>query len=123
MIVNYIEPANDTVIVVDLPETATIDGLDLPDNVRQQDLVRGVVAFVGPLVTERTTPGDQVLYGPYAGKPAVMNGQQFRLLREGQIEAYVRQREESNEREANDVCRVEGEAGVSTADPTTAELS
>ena len=30
------------------------------------------------------------LYGPYAGKTVVLEGVEFRLLREGQIEGYIR---------------------------------
>lgn len=88
-----IVPANDRVIVVDLPRTTVIDGIEMPENEKQQEMAFGVVVFVGPKVSEYTKPEDQVSYGPYAGKIVVMNGVAFRILLEGQIEAYVRKTE------------------------------
>jgi len=87
---SYIEPATDHILVVDNPHVDTvIDGIIQPDNVKQQEMVYGTVVFVGPLATA-TKPEDFVAYGPYAGKHIVMNGIEFRLLREGVIEAYIR---------------------------------
>ena len=86
---HFIEPATDHVIVVDAPHETIIDGIYQPDNVKQQEMVTGTVVFVGP-DAHRTKPEDMVLYGPYAGKNIVMNGTEFRILCEGQIEAYVR---------------------------------
>lgn len=85
----YLEPANDFVIVVDNPRTVVIDGIELPENVRQQETVFGTVVFVGPNVPH-TAIHDTVCYGPYAGKTIVIEGLEFRLLRDGQIEAYLR---------------------------------
>jgi len=86
---NFIEPANDHLLVVDSPRETTLDGITLPDNVRQQEMVFGTVVFVGPLANA-TKPEDIACYGPYAGKTVVLDGVEFRLIREGQIEAYVR---------------------------------
>ncbi len=86
---NYIEPATDQVLVVDSPRETTLDGIELPGNVRQQEMCFGTVVFVGPQAAA-TKPEDTVCYGPYAGKNVVIDGIEFRLLREGQIEAYVR---------------------------------
>jgi len=86
-----LEPASDHVIVADMPRETQIDGISMPDNVRQQEMVFGVVIFVGPDAAEKTKPQDRVCYGPYAGKGIVMDGIEFRLLRQGQIEAYLRQ--------------------------------
>lgn len=121
MTVSYIEPANDYVLVKDLQASTTIDGISLPDNVRQQEMVFGTVAFSGPLAT-KTFAGDVVCYGPYAGKPIVIDGTEFRLLREGQVEAYVRQREESDEREADANRAVDGDEGVPATDTTAADV-
>jgi co-chaperonin GroES (HSP10) len=85
----YIEPATDQLLVVDSPREVSIDGIELPGNVRQQEMCFGTVVFVGPLATA-TKPEDLVCYGPYAGKNVVIDGIEFRLLREGQIEAYIR---------------------------------
>ncbi len=86
---NYIDPATDHVIVAELPRSTIIDGIEMPDNEKQQEMICGTVVFVGP-EAHRTNPADCVMYGPYAGKHIIVDGTQFRLLREGQIEAYIR---------------------------------
>ena len=89
---SFLEPANDHLLVVDSVRETTIDGITMPENQRQQEMVFGTVVFVGPKATE-TKQEDRVCYGPYAGKTVVLDGFEFRLLREGQIEAYVRVKE------------------------------
>jgi co-chaperonin GroES (HSP10) len=84
-----LQPATDHVLVVDMPEATTIDGIELPDETKQKEMVIGTVVYVGPLVSNLTKPADRILYGPYAGKTVVMQGAQFRLLKEGQIESYI----------------------------------
>ena len=91
---HFLEPAGDYVLVVDSPREITLDGIELPGNVRQQEMAFGVVVFVGPRALA-TKPEDQICYGPYAGKSVVVNGTEFRLLREGQIELYIRKTDES----------------------------
>lgn len=86
---SFLEPATDHVLVIDSPRETTIDGISMPDNMRQQEMVFGTVVFVGRLATE-TKVEDRVGYGPYAGKGVVFNGVEFRLLRQGQIELYLR---------------------------------
>lgn len=85
----FLEPADDHLIVVDSPRETTIDGISLPDNVKQQEMVFGTVIFAGPEAT-KTHPEDRVCYGPYAGKTVVLDGIEFRIIRQGQIEAYIR---------------------------------
>lgn len=87
-----LEPANIHVLAVDLPRTTSIDGIEMPDNERQQDMVFGVVVAAGPLATE-TKAEDRICYGPYAGKNVILDGVVFRLLLQGQIEGYLRQRD------------------------------
>lgn len=84
-----LQPAGDHLLVVDMPRSAVIDGIELPANMRQQEMVFGTVVFVGPEALN-TKPEDRVCYGPYAGKTVVMEGVEFRIIRQGQIEAYVR---------------------------------
>jgi chaperonin GroES len=86
----YIEPATDHVVVAEGLQETIIDGITMPDNARQQEMKSGTVVFVGPGCSEFTKPLDVVLYGPYAGKNIVIDGSEFRLLREGQIELYLR---------------------------------
>jgi co-chaperonin GroES (HSP10) len=85
----YLEPAGDHLLVADSPRETTLDGITLPDNVRQQEMVFGTVVFVGPQAVA-TKPEDRICYGPYAGKTVAIDGMEFRLLREGQIEGYIR---------------------------------
>lgn len=85
-----LQPANDMILVVDSPRETAIDGIVLPDNMKQQEMVFGTVIFIGPVVSPATAVSDRVAYGPYAGKTIVLDGVEFRLLREGQIEAYIR---------------------------------
>lgn len=86
---SYLEPAEDHLILIDSPRSTTLDGIEMPDNMRQQEMVFGTVMFVGPLAL-KAKPEDLVCYGPYAGKTVILEGVQFRILKEGQIEAYVR---------------------------------
>lgn len=86
----FLEPAGDHVLVIDQIEGVAIGGIELPDNVREKDMVYGVVVAVGPLAQALTKAKDIIAYGPYAGKPAVLNGIQYRLMRNGVIEAYIR---------------------------------
>lgn len=87
-----IEPTFDHVVVIDTSHETTLGGISLPDNVKQQEMVSGLVVFVGPACTPLTKIQDVVLYGPYAGKFVAIDGQEFRILREGQIELYVREK-------------------------------
>ena len=86
----YLEPAGDHILAIDLIQATTIDGIELPDNQKQQEMVYGTVLFIGPDVTVRTKPQDQICYGPYAGKKVVLEGVEFRIIVEGQIEGYIR---------------------------------
>lgn len=88
----FLEPANDYLLVVDSIRETTIDGIAMPDNVRQQEMMFGTVVFVGP-DAENTKPEDRVCYGPYAGKTVVLDGVEFRIIKEGQIELYLRKTE------------------------------
>lgn len=85
-----LEPAGDLVLVVDNPRETTLEGISLPDNIKQQEMVFGTVVAVGPDAAIRTKKEDLICYGPYAGKTVVIEGIEFRLLREGQIEGYLR---------------------------------
>jgi co-chaperonin GroES (HSP10) len=85
----YLEPAGDHILLVDSPRETTLEGICLPDNVKQQEMVFGTVVYRGPLAVN-TKPEDRVCYGPYAGKSVILDGVEFRLLHEGQIEAYIR---------------------------------
>lgn len=86
----YIEPAGDFVSVIDRTGSTVVDGIELPENTREKEMIFGTVVFVGPDAAHLTKPEDIVAYGPYAGKNVIVNGMQFRMLRQGQIEFYLR---------------------------------
>jgi len=91
----YLEPSNDFVLLVDMPRTTTLDGITLPDNMQQQEMVFGTIVAIGPLVNrEYTKPEDRVCYGPFAGKTVAIDGIEFRLMKEGQIEGHLREKEQ-----------------------------
>lgn len=85
----FLEPAGDHCLVVDMPQETVIEGITMPDNERQKEMVFGTVVFAGPLAL-KTHSEDRICYGPYAGKTVVLEGIEFRIIKEGQIEAYVR---------------------------------
>lgn len=88
----FIQPKLDHVLVADQHRETTIDGIILPDNVRAQEMTFGLIIEKGVTVTPDTEIGDIVVYGPYAGKTIAIDGVEFRLLREGQIEGTLRKR-------------------------------
>ena len=89
-----LEPMGDYLLVVDKERSTTIDGITLPDSVKQQEMAFGYVVSVGP-ECKHLQSGDVVCYGPYAGKNVVIDAVEFRLVREGQIEGKVIQDEVS----------------------------
>ena len=73
-----LEPMGDYLLVVDSPRTTTIDEIELPGNIRQQEMCFGLVVSVGP-DCKTLQPQDRVCYGPYAGKGVIIEGIEFRL--------------------------------------------
>lgn len=96
----FLEMAGDYVLVMDSPRDVTLDGITLPDNVRQQDMVFGLVIAVGEKMA-KAKPEDRVCYGPYAGKTVALDGIEFRILREGQIEAFVRTKKKAQDNDGS----------------------
>ena len=94
---SVIEPAGDHVLVIDKEQKQILGGIEMPDNVRQLDMVYGYVIAVGPLAKPRVKPEETVCYGPYAGKLVNLEGVQFRIIKEGQIEAWIRSRTDPEE--------------------------
>jgi co-chaperonin GroES (HSP10) len=82
-----IEPLLDYLLVADKERSTEIGGIALPDNIKQQEMCFGYVIAKGPcaMIQEETV----VCYGPYAGKLIVLEGTEFRLIKEAQIEAKI----------------------------------
>lgn len=84
----HLEPMGDYLLVVDNLVETSLDGIILPDNQRQQEMCFGTVVAVGPACSQ-IQKENIILFGPYAGKHVIIEGIQFRLLREGQAEGRV----------------------------------
>jgi len=78
----------DYLLVADAASKTILDDIEMPDNVRQQEMHFGFVVSVGPDCLALKEQ-DRVCYGPYAGKHVIISGIEFRLLREGQIEGKI----------------------------------
>jgi co-chaperonin GroES (HSP10) len=87
-----IEPLLDYVLVADKPRDVVIDGIAMPDLVKQQEMCYGYVIAVGRMCKQDIEPENIVCYGPYAGKTAVIDGVEFRILREPEIAARIVQK-------------------------------
>ena len=93
-------PEGDNVLVIDSDESTVLDGIELPSNAREKEMLFGTVVAVGPGARAALTAGGRVAegtvvcYGPYAGINIILNGVQFRLMRAGQVAGHI---EESNE--------------------------
>lgn len=90
-------PLHDRVIVkAAQPEEVTKGGIILPDTAKEKPQ-QGEVVAVGPgKVTEdgktvamQVKVGDQVLYGKYSGTEVSMDGEDYLIMREGDIFAVV----------------------------------
>jgi chaperonin GroES len=92
-----IRPLDDRVVVEPLAaEEKTAGGIVLPDTAKEKPQ-RGKVVAVGPgkLLDNgkrgelSVSVGDQVIYGKYGGTEIEINGEEVKILREGDILAKV----------------------------------
>jgi co-chaperonin GroES (HSP10) len=82
-------PLGKHVMVIDKPEETVIEGIELPSNVKQQDMTFGMVVSVGKEAPKEFKVRDIVVYGPYAGKTVLIGGSEFRILKYDAIEGFV----------------------------------
>jgi chaperonin GroES len=92
-----IRPLDDRVVVQpEEAEATTAGGIVLPDSAQQKPQ-RGTIVAVGPgrLLDSgnrgelSVTVGDKVIYGKYGGSEIEVDGQEMKILREGDILAKV----------------------------------
>jgi len=92
-----IRPLDDRVVVEPLKaEEKTAGGIVLPDSAQEKPQ-RGTVVAVGPgrLLDSGSrgelsvAVGDEVIYGKYGGTDIEINGEEVKILREGDILAKV----------------------------------
>ncbi len=92
-----IRPLDDRVVVQPIEaEETTAGGIVLPDTAKEKPQ-RGTVVAMGPgklldsgeRASLSVTVGDEVIYGKYGGSDVEINGDDVKILREGDILAKV----------------------------------
>ncbi len=87
-----ITPLHDRVIVKPATaETKTAGGIIIPDTAKEKPQ-RGTVVAAGPGKKDEPVtvkPGNEVLYGKYAGTEITIDGQDLLIMRESDILAIV----------------------------------
>ena len=87
-----IQPLADRVLVkAAAAEETTVGGIIIPDSAKEKPL-RGEVLAVGNGTKDEEMilkPGDQVLYGKYAGTELEFEGEKFLIMRQSDILAKV----------------------------------
>ena len=87
-----IQPLADRVLVkAAAAEETTVGGIIIPDSAKEKPL-RGEVLAVGNGTKDEEMilkPGDQVLYGKYAGTELEFEGEKYLIMRQSDILAKV----------------------------------
>ena len=87
-----IQPLADRVLVkAAVAEETTVGGIIIPDSAKEKPL-RGEVLAVGNGTKDEEMilkPGDQVLYGKYAGTELEFEGEKYLIMRQSDILAKV----------------------------------
>ena len=87
-----IKPLSDRVLILPAPvEEKTIGGIIIPDSAKEKPL-RGEVIAVGNGTKDEEMilkPGDQVLYGKYAGTELDLDGTKYLIMRQSDVLAII----------------------------------
>lgn len=87
-----IRPLADRVLVQPAPaEEKTVGGIIIPDSAKEKPL-KGVVKAVGNGTKDEemvVAPGDEVLYGKYAGTEIELDGEKYLIMRQSDILAII----------------------------------
>lgn len=87
-----IKPLADRVLILPTPvEEKTIGGIIIPDSAKEKPL-RGEVIAVGNGTKDEEMilkPGDQVLYGKYAGTELDLDGTKYLIMRQSDVLAII----------------------------------
>ncbi len=87
-----IKPLADRVLVKPAAaEEKTVGGIIIPDSAKEKPL-KGEVVSVGNGTKDEemvVKPGDQVLYGKYAGTEIELEGDQYLIMRQSDILAII----------------------------------
>ena len=88
-----IKPLADRVLILPAPvEEKTIGGIIIPDSAKEKPL-RGEVIAVGNGTKDEEMilkPGDQVLYGKYAGTEVKLDGEKYLIVKQSDILAIIK---------------------------------
>ena len=88
-----IQPLADRVLVkAAAAEETTVGGIIIPDSAKEKPL-RGEVLAVGNGTKDEEMilkPGDQVLYGKYAGTELEFEGEKFLIMRQSDVLAVLK---------------------------------
>jgi len=83
-----IKPLADRVLIKPTPaEETTIAGIIIPDSAKEKPL-RGTVLATGDGTSEEkmvVKPGDEVLYGKYAGTEVELDGEKLIIMRQSDV--------------------------------------
>lgn len=87
-----IQPLADRVLVkAAAAEETTVGGIIIPDSAKEKPL-RGEVLAVGKGTKDEEMilkPGDQVLYGKYAGTELEFEGEKYLIMRQSDVLAVI----------------------------------
>ncbi|WP_455497419.1 co-chaperone GroES [Coprobacter sp.] len=87
-----IRPLADRVLIKPAPaEEKTIGGIIIPDSAKEKPLKGEVIAVGNGTKDEEMVvkPGDQVLYGKYAGTEIELDNDKFLIMRQSDILAII----------------------------------
>lgn len=83
-----LKPLADRVLIEPAPaETKTVGGIIIPDTAKEKPL-KGTVIAVGTGTKDEAmilAPGNQVLYGKYAGTEVDLEGKKLLIMRQGDV--------------------------------------
>lgn len=83
-----IKPLADRVLIKPTPaEETTIAGIIIPDSAKEKPL-RGTVLATGDGTADEkmdVKPGDEVLYGKYAGTEVELDGEKLMIMRQSDV--------------------------------------
>ena len=87
-----IKPLADRVLILPAPvEEKTIGGIIIPDSAKEKPLKGEVIAVGNGTKDEEIIlkPGDQVLYGKYAGTELDLDGTKYLIMRQSDVLAII----------------------------------
>ena len=82
-----LRPLSDHVLILEITEERTVEGVLLPD-IAREDMKWGKVISAGPIAAE-VEKGNVVAFGPHAGMRIQIEGVELLLMRLGEIKGVV----------------------------------